>query len=480
VSIKKLVRNYLHIVIAQIVTSVIAVILLKVSLKHVTAADYGNIVLILAASNTIQVFLNWTCSALVRYGVEEFIADKNIVNTFWARTFIFLLNLILILALAPLWFRLLHSFLDLQEIIKPLILLHIIVGSLWMHGQQALQAARRPQVQSYLLLAERALSLLVIIIIVNINWLSWEKIFWVLLSSSIVMFFISILILRPYIGVIDRVVVKSAMQKIFLFSIPLFPYAVTSFFTTNYLNSYFINAYLPKSDLTVFNTIFQITGLLTQLPILLNMLLMPQFVSMRLENKQENIKKYMETVLPFMTMAWGLGIGLAAFILTWFIPSFFGATFAGAAPAIILLSAGALFSFPSLVGYSPFIMSVSDVKVSFPMAIIAAVVNVVAHFLLIGPLGLAGSAIATLLSIISGLAFIVIYVSRKYSFQARLLSLSLLPAVVSITAYFFIGKLYVFIGCLTVFSLLFAFATRKQVLPYLNLAFKMVKPKESE
>ncbi|MBK6384534.1 MAG: hypothetical protein IPF69_14000 [Chitinophagaceae bacterium] len=162
-SIKKLVRNYLHIVIAQIVTSVIAVILLKVSLKHVTAADYGNIVLILAASNTIQVFLNWTCSALVRFGVEEFIADKSIVNTFWARTFIFLLNLILILALAPLWFRLLHSFLDLQEIIKPLILLHIIIGSLWMHGQHALQAARRPQVQSYLLLAERALSLLVII-----------------------------------------------------------------------------------------------------------------------------------------------------------------------------------------------------------------------------------------------------------------------------------------------------------------------------
>jgi O-antigen/teichoic acid export membrane protein len=230
VGIKKLVRNYLHIVIAQVITSIIAIVLLKVSLKHVSVADYGNIVLILAASNTIQVFLNWTCSALVRYGVEEFIAEKHINTAFWARAFIFLLNLILILALSPLWFRLLHSFLSFQDIIEPLILLHVVVGSIWIHGQQSLQAARKPQVQSYLLLTERALSLLVLVVVINIGWVSWEKIFWILLISSAAMFIISIIILRRHLGTFNWPAVKASVRKILLFSIPLFPYAITSFF----------------------------------------------------------------------------------------------------------------------------------------------------------------------------------------------------------------------------------------------------------
>lgn len=479
-SIKKLINNYFFIVVAQVITSLIAVVLLKISLKHVSASDYGNIVLILAASNTIQVFLNWTCSALVRYGVEEFIADKNITNTFWARAFIFLLNLIIILALSPLWFKLLHSFLDFQDILKPLILLHVIVGSLWMHGQQSLQAARKPQVQSYLLLAERALSLLVLIVLINIHWLSWEKIFWILLSSSIVMFFISMLLLRPFLHSFNWPAIKKAARKIVLFSIPLFPYAVTAFFCTNYLNAYFINAYLSKSDLTVFNTIFQITGLLMQLPILLNMLLMPQFISMKMENKQDNIKKYMEDILPFMTIVWGLGIGLASFILTWFIPSFFGAEFTGTAPVIILLSVAAIFSFPSLVGYSPFIMSISDVKVSFPMALVIAAINVISHFILIKPFGLIGSAIATLLSVIGGLVYIVTHVSRKYSFKTGLLSLSLLPGVLSIVAYLLIHNIYVFIGCLTCLSLIFVFSTKTKIVPYLNFALSILKGRKSE
>jgi O-antigen/teichoic acid export membrane protein len=247
------------------------------------------------------------------------------------------------------------------------------------------------------------------------------------------------------------------------------------FFFTNYLNTYFIDAYLTKNELTVFNTIFQITGLLTQLPILLNMLLMPQFVSMKMDNKNDSIKKYMEDVLPFMTIIWGFGIGLASFTLTWFIPAFFGAEFSGEAMVIILLSAGAIFTFPSLVGYSPFIMSVSEVKISFPMALVMAVVNVAAHFVLIKPFGLTGSAIATLLSVISGLLYISVYVGRKYSFRTNHLFLSLLPSILSITVYLIFPNIYIFMSSLAILSFLFVVSARSKILPYINLAFKMLK-----
>src|SRR6185295_10165278 len=100
----------------------------------------------------------------------------------------------IIVALSPFWFSLLGTFLDLHDFIKPLILVHVIVGSFWMHGQQALQAARRPQVQSYLLLAERVLTLLVLMIIINFSGIQWQTIFRVLLMSSLVMFIVSIVI----------------------------------------------------------------------------------------------------------------------------------------------------------------------------------------------------------------------------------------------------------------------------------------------
>jgi O-antigen/teichoic acid export membrane protein len=456
--------------------SLVAVILVKVSLQHVNTSDYGNIVLILAASNTIQVFLNWSCSAMVRFGVEEFLADKHIIHIFWARTFVFLLNLLLVLALSPLWFGLLQSFLDFDASIKPLILIHIIIGSLWMHGQQALQAVRRPLWQSYLLLGERVLSLVVLVFLIVVHWVSWQKIFWVLAGSSVVMFLVSMFMLKSFLGPVNMKRTKETAGKILLFALPLLPYTITSFFCTNYLNAYFINAYLTKSDVTVFNTVFQVTGLLTQLPILLNMLIMPQFVSMRMEQKEESIKKYMEKIVPVLTVAWSFGVAIVSFLLVWFIPSFFGKDFYAVGPVIILLSAGAIFSFPSLISYSPFILSVSDVKVSFPMALVTAAVNIIAHFILIKPFGLAGSAIATLLSTISGLFYIAVHVERKHKFRSNMVMVSLMPAVLSIVIYLFTQNIVAFITGMFLFSLIFFFLNRNRIVSYLNLALMMIKP----
>jgi hypothetical protein len=71
--------------------------------------------------------------------------------------------------------------------------------------------------------------------------------------------------------------------------------------------------------------------------------------------------------------------------------------------------------------------------------------------------------------------YIAVHVGKKYSFRTGHLFLSLLPGVLSITAYLLFPNVYVFIGCLTVLSFLFVVSAKDKIFPYFNLAVKMLK-----
>ena len=56
--------------------------------RSLGSEGYGGVVAVIAASQMVQVLLNWTTTAVVRFGVEEFVETGKIARTFWLRFFI--------------------------------------------------------------------------------------------------------------------------------------------------------------------------------------------------------------------------------------------------------------------------------------------------------------------------------------------------------------------------------------------------------
>src|SRR5437868_9931889 len=76
-------RNYVWLIVFQAGSSLFALAALRLITDHIGSDGYGGVVAVIAASQLVQIFLNWTTVAVVRYGVDEFVDTGAIARTFW-------------------------------------------------------------------------------------------------------------------------------------------------------------------------------------------------------------------------------------------------------------------------------------------------------------------------------------------------------------------------------------------------------------
>src|SRR5437868_8454981 len=108
-------RNYSTLVAAQITVALFSFASVWLVTRHLGTEGYGGLVAVIAASQIAQIFVNWTCISLARYGVEEFVETGHITNSFWARSALFLPNTLIMLLAGPLWLPFLASWLKLPS-----------------------------------------------------------------------------------------------------------------------------------------------------------------------------------------------------------------------------------------------------------------------------------------------------------------------------------------------------------------------------
>lgn len=130
-------KNYASLVAAQIGSAALAFGSVYLATRFFGTEGYGGIVAVLAASQTAQILINWTCVALARYGVQEYVETGAINRSFWARGLIFFLSVVVLLFCAPLWLPFFVAWLKLPPEVAPLILIHFVVAALWFHVQNA-------------------------------------------------------------------------------------------------------------------------------------------------------------------------------------------------------------------------------------------------------------------------------------------------------------------------------------------------------
>ncbi|MFZ1702563.1 MAG: lipopolysaccharide biosynthesis protein [Pyrinomonadaceae bacterium] len=404
-------RNYASLVALQIGSALFSFAAVWLITRHLGDEGYGGIVAMIAASQIAQVFVNWTGVAVVRFGVDEFIATGGITRTFWTRFIILAANLILIAALSPLWFPTLAPWLKLEESSLWLILAHFAVTAFWIHIQMSLQGVKLLRRQALLMMVERLL------IFGGVFGLTWAA---ELRPVSAMICYIAAPAMMALIGFFDlreftfgKLNFDGAfVKKLLTYSLPLMPFALVGVFSSGYIDAVFVAGFLSKADLGVYGIATQINGIALQFPTLANTLLLPLFLTLQNESDEQRSANYFKNVLPTITLGWGLACTLASFAAYFAIPIVFGVPFTEAGSALWILLTASAVGMPVAIGYSALSNAASMTYVPMVAAILSATTNVIANALLIPRYGIVGCAVATLLAFFVSVAVFAILMRR--------------------------------------------------------------------
>lgn len=387
-------RNYLLLVGTQLLSSLASLLTVWILTHLLGAEGYGQVAALIAAAMLVgMVALNWSAMAVARIGCEEFVETGRIRATFWTRTFILFINWMLVLVTAPLWFRALARWLHLSEGLQFWLLLYLASASAWTHVQYSLQAAKlqgmigRLQALERLLILGGALAL-------TVGSVSLTKIIVAYASGALAAAILGLWRLRHLIGRLQAIKLDF-VWRLLLFSLPLIPQSLVSYFSTNYLDAWFILQYRSAADLGVYSLAYQLAGTAMQLPVLASSILLPLFTTLEVKQDDQRLMVYARDILPVLSLGWALVGTLITAGLVLVLPLLFGTQFALAAPLIWPLMAACVIVGPMSMGYGPMLNAKSATMANAVSALAGAGTNVLLNFALIPRWGLLGCAWAT-------------------------------------------------------------------------------------
>lgn len=388
-------RNYAALVAYQVLSAAFSFATVWLITRHLSSEGYGGIVAVIAASQVAQVFVNWTSTAVVRFGVDEFIETEKISRTFWMRLIVLAINLLAVALVSRLWFPTLADWLKLSPETFWLVITHFVVTAVWSHVQMSLQAAKLPRIQGFLQMIERLLIFAGIYAVATAaNLRPFEAMLCYILAPAVTIV-AGLFKLRHFISTrfdIDRAFVRNIVA----YSIPLLPFSLVGYFAGSYVDAVFISKFLSTRDLGIYSVATQISGIAMQLPTLANTLLLPLFVTLLKETGHERLQNYFRNVMPSIALLWGMTCAAVAFVAYHLLPRVFGSEFAGSVLPLWILLNAAVVAIPIALGYAALSNATSKTYISMYAAVLAAIVNIVGNIVLIPEYGLIGCAWASL------------------------------------------------------------------------------------
>jgi O-antigen/teichoic acid export membrane protein len=422
--------NYGVLVVTQIVASGASFAAVFVALRSMGAEGYGRVAAVIAAAQLVmQLALNWSTFSLGRFGGEEFNRSGRIAHSFWTRLSLLLLPLLAVVIASPLWLPRLSEWLRIAPNDRPLVLAYLVVCLLWMHVQQALQAAKLQRLRGVLLAAERTFILAVLVGLAltrRAHLLNVLAAYIVAASASCAAGLWHVRRLIRPVRFWDR----PLLAKMLRFSLPLIPTAFAGYLTGGYLDALFITRYLTLADLGTYSVAYAIVGSFLQLPTLLNALLLSLFVSLQAEGRDESIRRYLRNVSPLLALGWSAACSLAAASCGYLLPLLPGPEYETMARLMWPLMAMAALSGPVLLGLGAVINAWSATHLIPIAALTQAIANVALNVLWIPRYGLVGCAWASVAASGIGLVVLCLCINKRLPGTGLSLVLATLPPVV--------------------------------------------------
>lgn len=455
-------KNYIWLLLFQGGSSAFAFGAVWLITRPLGREGYGAVFAVLAASQIVQIFLNWTTVAVVRYGVDEFVETASIARTFWSRFVILFVNLAVVIALAPVWFDPLAEMMKLSSSTLWLLVAHVVLSVLWLHVQMGLQAAKMLREQGMLQMFERLVICAGVGAIFAAGTLDITSAVVCYVVGPAAMTVAGLFILRNVVFrrfTLDAAIVK----KTLVYSVPLLPYWLVGVLSGNYVDAAFISNFLSKADLGVYAIATQINGIALQVPTIANTILFPLFITQQAETGGERSFMFFRHILPGIVLGWGVACAMLAFVAHLFIPIFFKPEFAGASLPLWVLLASSVLWIPVAVGYAALANAISATYISLVASCFSAAANIGGNFYLIPRYGMVGSAWATFLAYLAGTIVFAVLLNRSSQVPSSWVFLAFVPSIAGAVIMTMLGApAWALLSCI-VLSLLIAAIKRDSI-----------------
>ena len=440
-------RNYFWLLVYQAGSSAFAFAAVWLITQKIGPEGYGGVFAVIAASQIVQIFTNWTTVAVIRFGVDEFVAGGAIARTFWSRFIILAVNVVLLLAITSLWFPFLGDWLRLTPDTLWLVLAHFVISAFWMHVQMGMQAAKMLRGQGMLQMFERLIILAGVAALYVSGTIDVRSAVICYIVGSAAMMLVGILQLRSVI--FRRFTIDGAIfKKTLIYSLPLLPYWFVGFLSGSYVDAAFITKFLSKADLGVYAIATQINGIAMQVPTIANTILLPLLLTQEAETQGERSFHFFRHILPPLVLAWGLACAVLASLGYIFIPMVFKPEFGGAMQPLWILLASSVFWIPVAVGYAAFANATSATYISLVASCFAAVANIGANLYLIPRYGMVGCAWATFAAYAVSVAIFALLLRRESGMPYSWTFLAFVPSFVGAVIVSYELPLWAFVGCI--------------------------------
>ena len=395
------------------------------------ARDYGVVVAVLTLSQTVsQLMLQWSSTALVRFGTEEFVRTGRLEQAFWVRTWLLALCLGAAAATSPAWHPLLAGWLRLPEGLTGIVLAHLGATAVWTHAQLALQAVKLPRRQAALQVLERLGVFTGLLVLASVSppkpWI-WV---WPYVVSPLIAAAAALILLASYVGR-PRLVGVTVLRPMLRFSLPLIPYFAVGYFSTSLLDAFFLLRTHTHQELASYSISYQAAGSLMQLPALAGSLQLPLLITLEAAGRGAGVQRLFGQVLPIACLAWTVAcVSLAALGSTLF-PLLLGPSLRDTGALLWPLLAAAAIAGPVMLGYGPLTNARGSTHAAMRAGVVSSGVNVGLNYLLIPRLGLAGCAWATVAAYAVSLLILEDSARRLVGAPVSRLAWTSLPAVVA-------------------------------------------------
>lgn len=379
--------------------------------RHLGAEGFGHLALFLMASQILSFFVtNWTVSAVVRFGAQEYADARGAAKTVWARTVLVVPWLVLAGLLTFLFREPAANYLRVPLWGVALVFVHFVLSSLLVTLGALLQACGRMGQYAASLFMDKLLTLTGILLLSAS--LAHEPLMvlgcYVGGSGIVSAWALSALGLEIFRPVrLDRAVVRDMWR----FSMPMIATTWVSVLGTYWINYLVITKFLSLSHLGLYSLANQVASVVQQMTIISSSILLPHFSVLLANDDMVAIRRFVSRVVPSGFLALSVLLGLFILHAGPIMPQLFGSEFAGSVlPLAILMLATSLMAFSNT--FTPFLTAQGATWTLMWITLPTAVVNIVMVLLLVPLMGINGAALATVLAYATS-AFLVMRVTGQ-------------------------------------------------------------------
>ena len=397
--------------------------------RSLGAERFGRLTLVFAVAHTALLFTEfWTRAAFLRYATEELARSGRLRRVFWARMLI-LAPLAAVVALLGWAFRAdiaaFHGAGDVGFTLLAMYFAGLFVGQTL---QVVFQARSRSGIFAFFQAAERALTLLTLLVMGARGYFGLAAILMIYTAASLA----TSLLAATRLGRDDLLPMetsRSAARRLLAFSTPMAFGVVGSYLTSNWFDVAMIRHFLGLTAVGHYSLAYQLMGAVQQIPMLSFPVVVPLLVGAHVAERRPSIQLYLDRVIPHGVFAMMALLGAGALVGPTVVRVIFGEAFSESADLfpVLLLAVGWYCIF---IGYLPILNLHERTGSLLAASLGAAAFNVVGDLALIPLWGTMGAAWATVSSQLVSALIVVAVARQEYQFTFAPVAFMLVPLTV--------------------------------------------------